>query len=97
MFELLQAHGPQPNQQVAFLSDGGDDVRSVQLYLHPDAEHLLDWFHITMRLTVLKQIAKGLPEKVPFRPFGQSWATRLGTGCVVYRKRPLSAYADEAD
>ena len=64
LFELLQAHGLQPNQQVAFLSDGGEDVRSVQLYLHPDAEHLLDWFHFTMRLTVLKQIAKGLPEKV---------------------------------
>jgi hypothetical protein len=29
-----------------------------------EAEHLLDWFHVTMRLTVLKQIAKGLPEKV---------------------------------
>lgn len=31
------------------------------MYLNPEAEHLLDWFHITMRLTVLKQIAKGLP------------------------------------
>src|SRR6202051_461356 len=64
LFELLQSHGMQPNQQVAFLSDGGEDVRHVQLYLHPEAEHLLDWFHLTMRLTVLKQIAKGLPEKV---------------------------------
>ncbi len=36
----------------------------MQLYLSPEAEHLLDWFHVTMRLTVLKQIAKGLPEKV---------------------------------
>jgi hypothetical protein len=41
----------QPNQQVAFLSDGGEDVRGVQLYLHPEAEHLLDWFHVSMRLT----------------------------------------------
>jgi len=64
LFELLQSHGIQPNQQVAFLSDGGEDVRNVQLYLHPEAEHLLDWFHVTMRLTVLKQIAKGLPEKI---------------------------------
>jgi len=23
-------------------------------------EHLLDWFHITMRITVLTQLAKGL-------------------------------------
>jgi hypothetical protein len=64
LFELLQAQGMQPNQQVAFLSDGGEDVRNVQLYLHPEAEHLLDWFHVTMRLTVLTQTAKGVPEKV---------------------------------
>jgi hypothetical protein len=31
LFELLQAHGMQPNQQVEFLSDGGEDVRQVQL------------------------------------------------------------------
>ena len=54
----------QPNQQVDFLSDGGEDVRNVQLYLNPQAEHLLDWFHLTMRLTVLNQTAKGLPESV---------------------------------
>jgi hypothetical protein len=24
----------------------------VQLYLNPQAEHLLDWFHLTIRLTV---------------------------------------------
>jgi hypothetical protein len=47
------------NQQVIFLSDGGDDVRKLQLYLTPFAEHLLDWFHITMRLTVLGQLVKG--------------------------------------
>ncbi|HEY4050227.1 MAG TPA: ISKra4 family transposase, partial [Acidobacteriaceae bacterium] len=56
--------GLQMNQQVDFLSDGGEDVRQVQLYLNPEAEHLLDWFHVTMRLTVLNQTAKGLPEKV---------------------------------
>ena len=28
--------------------------------MHPEAEHILDWFHLTMRLTVLKQFAKGL-------------------------------------
>jgi hypothetical protein len=50
----------QPNQQVTFLTDGGDDVRELPLYLNPQAEHLLDWFHITMRLTVMIQMAKGL-------------------------------------
>jgi len=36
-------------------------VRDLQLYLIPHAEHLLDWFHLAMRLTVMQQIAKGLP------------------------------------
>ena len=61
LFELLKSQGMQANQQVTFLSDGGDTVRDLQLYLNPQGEHLLDWFHITMRLTVLKQYAKGLP------------------------------------
>jgi hypothetical protein len=51
------------NQQLTFLSAGGDTVRDLQLYLSPEAEHLLDWFHVAMRLTVLQQTAKGLPEK----------------------------------
>src|SRR6202035_5884098 len=59
LFEVLQSQGMQMNQQVDFLSDGGEDVRNVQLYLNPEAEHLLDWFHVTMRLTVLTQTAKG--------------------------------------
>ncbi len=29
-------------------------------YLHPNSEHLIDWFHITMRLTVLQQQTKSL-------------------------------------
>ena len=48
------------NQQVTFLSDGADTVRDLQLYLNPHAEHILDWFHITMRITVMCQMAKGL-------------------------------------
>ncbi len=64
LFELLQSQGLQMNQQIEFLSDGGDTVRDVQLYLSPEAEHLLDWFHLTMRLTTMTQSAKGLPEKM---------------------------------
>jgi hypothetical protein len=46
LFDLLQSQGMQMNQQVTFLSDGGDTVRDLQLYLNPQAEHLLDWFHL---------------------------------------------------
>jgi hypothetical protein len=63
LFEVLKSQGHQLNQQLTFLSDGGDTVRDLQLYLNPHAEHLLDWFHVAMRLTVLQQTAKGLPEK----------------------------------
>jgi hypothetical protein len=64
LFELLRSQGMQENQQVVFLSDGGEDVRSLPLYLNPESEYWLDWFHITMRLTVLQQTAKGLPPEL---------------------------------
>src|SRR2546425_5563816 len=64
LFELLQSQGLQMNQQIEFLSDGGETVRDLQLYLSPEAEHLLDWFHLTMRLTTMTQSAKGLPDKI---------------------------------
>ena len=60
LFEVLKSQGMQANQQVNFLSDGADTVRDLQLYMNPDAEHILDWFHITMRLTVMCQMSKGL-------------------------------------
>ena len=60
LFEHLKSQGMQYNQQVVFLSDGGETVRNLQFYLHPDAEYLLDWFHPTMRITVMKQMAAGL-------------------------------------
>src|SRR6266542_3601348 len=62
LFEVLQSQGHQMNQQITFLSDGGDTVRDLQVYLNPQAEHFLDWFHLLMRLTGLQQTAKGLPQ-----------------------------------
>jgi hypothetical protein len=52
-------------QAVTFLSDGGDNVRDLQLYLSPQAEHLLDWFHITMRITVVRQQLKEVIAAAP--------------------------------
>jgi hypothetical protein len=46
LFDVLRSQGHQLNQQITFLSDGGDTVRELQLYLNPHAEHLLDWFHL---------------------------------------------------
>jgi hypothetical protein len=64
LFATLKSQGLQMNQAVTFLSDGGDTVRDLQMYMSPQAEHLLDWFHVTMRLTVMGQMAKGLATAV---------------------------------
>jgi hypothetical protein len=65
LWELMKSQGMQENQQVMFLSDGGEDIRQVREYLHPNSEHVIDWFHITMRLTVLQQQTKALQEGQP--------------------------------
>ena len=65
LWELMKSQGMQENQQVVFMSDGAENVRRIQEYLHPFSEHLIDWFHITMRLTVLQQQTKGLHEERP--------------------------------
>ncbi len=64
VFERLKSQGMRENQQVTFFSDGAEDVRNIPLYLNPRAEHILDWFHPTMRLTTMTQTAKGLPETI---------------------------------
>lgn len=63
--EVLREQGFQMNQDITFLTDGGDSVRNMAVAMSPCAEHVLDWFHITMRLTVLGQYAKGLAHHNP--------------------------------
>jgi hypothetical protein len=65
LWEVMKSQGMQENQQVVFMSDGGEDVRQVQEYLHPNGEHIIDWFHITMRVTVLQQQTKALQAERP--------------------------------
>jgi hypothetical protein len=72
----MKSQGLQDNQQVVFMSDGGEDVRRVQAYLHPGSEHWIDWFHITMRLTVLQQQTKSL----------QGEAGRVETGAGISKR-----------
>ena len=57
---VLHSQGVQDTQPLTFLSDGGESVRALPAQLHPQSEHLLDWVHLTMRLTVLGQYIKGL-------------------------------------
>jgi len=65
LLHALNEQGMQANQQITFLSDGADNVRDLQYMMHPESEHVLDWFHVTMRLTVLNQFAKGLVHSNP--------------------------------
>jgi hypothetical protein len=54
-----RATGNAPNQRVVLMLDGGESVRRLVSRIDPEAEHVLDWFHVTMRLTVLAQMTKG--------------------------------------
>lgn len=60
LFDVLTSQGLQANQDVTFLTDGGEEIRGLTEQITPESEHVLDWFHITMRVTVLKQYARGV-------------------------------------
>ncbi len=60
LYKVLQSQGLQMHQEITFLSDGDDTLRKLQLELSPKATHILDWFHLTMKLTGLGQYGKGL-------------------------------------
>lgn len=55
LHELLREQGVGMSREVTFMSDGGKGVRDLQWAMRPHAEHVLDWFHIAMRLTVTQQ------------------------------------------
>ena len=50
---------------MTFLTDGTDNVRNLALHISPCANHLLDWFHVSMRLRVLSRYADGLKHHDP--------------------------------
>jgi hypothetical protein len=58
--EWLKTQNLHSNQAITFLSDGGDTVRELPMGLMPQAEYLLDWFHVTLRLTTMGRLAKGV-------------------------------------
>jgi hypothetical protein len=50
---MLESQGVLPRQHVTFLCDGGDTVRELGAFVHPRSEHILDWFHVAMRIEQL--------------------------------------------
>lgn len=65
LYDVLHSQDLQMNQAMTFLSDGDDKLRQLQLEMSPLATPILDWFHLTMKLTVLGQFSKGF---VPCEP-----------------------------
>ncbi|MEJ8852924.1 ISKra4 family transposase, partial [Variovorax rhizosphaerae] len=62
---VLESQGILPRQHITFLCDGGDTVRELGAFVHPRSEHILDWFHVAMRIEQLLQTTRGLqgPER----------------------------------
>lgn len=56
----LQQHGVDQRTTVTVLTDGDAGLRAVQRTVAPEAEHVLDWFHISMKFQNLKQVAQGI-------------------------------------
>lgn len=60
LHDVLRGQRLQANQPITVMTDGADNLRKIAAEMSPQAEHILDWFHIAMRFTVLGQFAKGL-------------------------------------
>jgi hypothetical protein len=100
---VLESQGILPRQQITFLSDGGDTVRELPAFLHPRSEHILDWFHIGMRIEQLMQTARGVRSPATgvtkdfiLKELGRvKWF--LWHGNVVHADDTLSSLIDEVD
>jgi len=56
----LRQSGLNESTSVTVLTDGDAGLRALHHQLAPQAEHVLDWFHISMKFQNLKQITKGI-------------------------------------
>jgi hypothetical protein len=62
LFDLLKSQGLQTNQEVTFLTDGGEESPCVDRTCHPGVRTRAWLVHITMRLTVPSQYARGVAQ-----------------------------------
>jgi hypothetical protein len=56
----MRRSGVNKSTSVTVLTDGAAGLRAIQRRVAPEAEHVLDWFHVGMRFENLKQVAKGI-------------------------------------
>jgi len=99
LFEVLASlRGCRPISRSPSSLDGGDDIRDLPRYLNPQAEHLLDWFHLAMRITVLTQLAKGprcAPRMVKKQQMGGALSARTSSSCRFAPGCSTSPVADD--
>jgi hypothetical protein len=57
--QALREHGVSPVTHVTVLSDGDAGLRAMQRAAAPEADPVLDWFHIAMRWQHVHQLATG--------------------------------------
>src|SRR3954447_21100436 len=88
--EVLRRQELPADQPVTVLTDGGDSVRAFVDDLPAGSEHVLDWFHVAMRLTGLGQYARGLAHYNPLE------ATALQDRLERIKWRLWHGDADEA-
>lgn len=55
LWELWKAQGRQEHHAILFRSAGGETVRPLQTYWHPASEHVIEWFPVAMKWTVVQQ------------------------------------------
>lgn len=56
----LRQCGVTETTSITVLTDGDAGLQAVHQQVAPEAEHVLDWFHIAMKFTNLQQLAKGV-------------------------------------
>ena len=88
--EVLRRQGLPADQPVTVLTDGGDSVCALVGDLPAGSEHMLDWFHVAMRLTGLGQYARGMAHYNPLE------ATALQDRLERIKWRLWHGDADEA-
>jgi len=70
--------------KLTVFSDGDASMRSLQLDVLPNAEHILDWYHLTRQLTVLKKVLLG-KEALAEIPMHHHLTLQLGLESLKWR------------
>jgi hypothetical protein len=76
-------------------TDGDTGLRDLQMSVLPDAVHVLDWYHLTRRLTVLSHVVDGkdAAEQLPPRELERISAWVKSIKWRLWHGRPAGAIA----